>query len=88
MYLHAYQSFIWNEATSKRIELFGLKPCVGDLVRNKNSSEKEVILLTEQNLNEFSIEDIVLPLPGHNVLLPNNQCIKNITKKIILFRSN
>ena len=39
MYLHAYQSFIWNEATSKRLALFGLKTCIGDLIKEK--SEKE-----------------------------------------------
>lgn len=32
MYAHAYQSYIWNLVTSKRIELFGLEVQVGDLV--------------------------------------------------------
>jgi tRNA pseudouridine13 synthase len=32
MYVHAYQSFVWNKIVSKRIKEFGLKPIVGDLV--------------------------------------------------------
>lgn len=32
MYVHAYQSYIWNQVASKRIELFGLEVQVGDLV--------------------------------------------------------
>ena len=87
MYLHAYQSFIWNEAVSKRIELFGLKPCVGDLVQiekswkhrtgNKsdgnNSSNDGVEFVTSENIKMFSINDVVLPLPGHSVLYPKNK---------------
>lgn len=81
MYLHAYQSYVWNEAASERIKIFGLKPCVGDLVIKKGnnrgvvkSEEKEAIILNENNLNEYDIYDVVLPLPGHDVKYPNNNC--------------
>lgn len=70
MYLHAYQSYIWNEAASKRISALGLKPCLGDLVKNKENGD--VILITAENLNQYTIENVVLPLPGHNILYPNN----------------
>lgn len=70
MYLHAYQSFIWNEATSKRVSSLGLKPCRGDLVMIESTGK--VIKLTDENLGQYGIEDVVLPLPGYDVLYPDN----------------
>ena len=32
MYIHAYQSYMWNVLVSRRIAKFGLQPIVGDLV--------------------------------------------------------
>ena len=32
IYLHAYQSLLWNEAVSRRIEQFGLDPHERDYV--------------------------------------------------------
>lgn len=32
MYIHSYQSYVWNNMVSKRIEEYGLKPVPGDLV--------------------------------------------------------
>ncbi|CAK9798539.1 Pseudouridylate synthase 7 homolog [Anthophora plagiata] len=32
MYIHAYQSFVWNHMVSRRISEFGTEPIVGDLV--------------------------------------------------------
>lgn len=33
MYLHAYQSYVWNKVVSERVKRFGIsKPMVGDLV--------------------------------------------------------
>ncbi|XP_015601850.1 pseudouridylate synthase 7 homolog isoform X2 [Cephus cinctus] len=41
MYIHAYQSFVWNNMVSKRIKDLGSKPIVGDLVyENPNFKEE------------------------------------------------
>ena len=35
---------------------------------------EEVELVTMANINSYSIEDVVLPLPGWDVQLPKNRC--------------
>lgn len=32
MYVHSYQSLVWNKVVSRRIQTYGLKPVLGDLV--------------------------------------------------------
>lgn len=32
LYIHSFQSLVWNKIVSKRIKEFGLHPIVGDLV--------------------------------------------------------
>lgn len=41
MYVHAYQSYVWNAIVSERIRMHGAdKPAVGDLVFDEASSAK------------------------------------------------
>lgn len=42
MYVHAYQSLVWNMAASKRSELYGSKVVTGDLVLVKEHKDKEI----------------------------------------------
>lgn len=116
MYIHSYQSLIWNEIASKRIKL-GLKLLPGDLVfanhdkaadftpelkeiidddgvsfedddnedGNPNeevTSPEEVSVfksmvkpLTDDDIasGKYSIFDLVLPLPGHDITYPTNE---------------
>lgn len=110
MYIHAYQSLIWNEIASKRVAKFGLNLCAGDLVyagvaqpdetlddaieaepeecpldahessagNESDTSEfrAKVQPLTEDDIksNKYTIFDVVLPLPGHDITYPSNEC--------------
>ncbi|XP_032132237.1 pseudouridylate synthase 7 homolog isoform X6 [Sapajus apella] len=50
MYIHSYQSYVWNNMVSKRIEDYGLKPVPGDLVL-KGVREAYREMLTADNLD-------------------------------------
>lgn len=108
MYVHAYQSLVWNFAASERWRLYGDKVVEGDLViinehLDKNGHEEsekvdadgEVIIdpQAEDSANaagdvfararaltaeeaasgKYTIFDVVLPLPGFDVLYPPNK---------------
>lgn len=42
MYIHAYQSFVWNYIVSRRIKQFGANVIVGDLVYDKQNCKEDV----------------------------------------------
>ncbi|KAJ1801588.1 multisubstrate pseudouridine synthase 7 [Coemansia sp. RSA 2399] len=92
MYVHAYQSYIWNSAVSERIRLYGIGKAVpGDLViktqgLSKTDNEEtidgsdgkvaghaEPTLVTSDNAGEFTIYDVVLPLPGWAIKYPEHE---------------
>jgi tRNA pseudouridine13 synthase len=105
MYLHAYQSLVWNFVASKRWELFGASVVEGDLVFAKTDDtqctkpvgqadydDEENIHLTEagaaddsakQNVRvlsasdvasgRYTIRDVVLSIPGTDVIYPDNE---------------
>ncbi|KAL4891608.1 pseudouridine synthase [Aspergillus ambiguus] len=109
MYVHAYQSLVWNFAVGERWRLYGDKVVEGDLVLVHEHEDKEapaappadgvdadgeVIIAPQANdssykagdefiraraltadeaaSGKYSIFDIVLPLPGYDVLYPAN----------------
>ncbi|XP_022296061.2 pseudouridylate synthase 7 homolog [Crassostrea virginica] len=97
LYIHGYQSYIWNCVVSRRLKEFGLKPVVGDLVYkgdlkdlatkdenqpsgangntedSSNSSRLTPAVVTEETLSQYTIQDVLLPLPGFDVLYPENK---------------
>ena len=80
MYVHAVQSLWWNATASRRAQLYGNENCVlGDLVLNEKTGQVEI--LTEENLNSFSIFNVVLPIIGHSTtLFPQNELGEFIRK--------
>ncbi|KAL7157781.1 hypothetical protein ABFS83_02G099900 [Erythranthe nasuta] len=113
MYVHSYQSYLWNHAASMRVQKYGMHQVVlGDLVYCKNQEiEKEikfsnseceggngndthddchvdelsvidlsearntvVKVISEEDIaaGTYTIDDIVLPLPGSRITYPLN----------------
>ncbi|GAV54985.1 hypothetical protein ZYGR_0AS03080 [Zygosaccharomyces rouxii] len=52
MYVHAYQSFVWNTIASKRIEMYGLNVVEGDLVIIENDEKKAADPLEQDEFDE------------------------------------
>ena len=84
MYVHSFQSYVWNFMTTARMELFGKeKPVAGDLIVEKEvkddqdtdvySAETKIKILEESDLSSYTIYDIVLPLPGMDSVYPKNR---------------
>lgn len=110
MYVHAYQSLVWNAAITERWRLWADKVVEGDLVLVNEHRDKEVngaaaedgvdadgelvihpegadraksgkedferaraLTKEEAESSQYSIFDVVLPLPGFDVLYPQNE---------------
>ncbi|XP_038054168.1 pseudouridylate synthase 7 homolog isoform X2 [Patiria miniata] len=79
LYVHSYQSYVWNVLTTRRIQKYGLKVIPGDLVLSKEdksvdeSEHLQSAVVDGGNLDSYSIHDIVLPLPGYAVNYPQNE---------------
>lgn len=99
MYVHAYQSFLWNHAASLRFEAYGAdKVVAGDLVLPPNSSTGSDDWLTSSDriqavrvvtgndieMSQYSIEDVVLPIPGSGTIYPENAVNKKTYESLAL----
>ncbi|XP_071532610.1 uncharacterized protein [Panulirus ornatus] len=52
LYLHAYQSYLWNAVASRRIQKYGLKVLPGDIIRKKGDTVEEELPVTTPFSNE------------------------------------
>ncbi|KAF9681701.1 hypothetical protein SADUNF_Sadunf05G0030000 [Salix dunnii] len=117
MYVHGYQSYLWNHAASERVQKYGSDRVVpGDLVYCKgDGTEKETVVVNSEcnddnsddtydcsHLDEtsgtdllerkntfvkvvtaedmstgnYTVDDVVLPMPGSRVIFPTNEIAK------------
>ena len=87
-WINAYQSYVWNIAATKRIQWYGTKTVMGDLFsimeNDERGNQKKVIRTvdTEHLLSKVKFSSIVLPLPGHDVIYPQNK-IGDIYQQIL-----
>lgn len=75
MYVHAYQSYVWNSLVSRKLKLSGMRAETGDLafkISDKHVKIKDPTLITDDNISEFTIHDLVFPYPGYDVTYPRN----------------
>jgi len=54
MYVHAYQSYVWNHVVSRRIREFGTNVIVGDLVYDKQNCKENV---ADEIIDDSSLHD-------------------------------
>eukprot|EP00004_Rigifila_ramosa_P012990 TRINITY_DN2859_c0_g2_i4.p1 TRINITY_DN2859_c0_g2~~TRINITY_DN2859_c0_g2_i4.p1 ORF type:complete len:633 (-),score=124.84 TRINITY_DN2859_c0_g2_i4:374-2236(-) len=103
MYVHAFQSFVWNTAASLRIQLSQTHVVAGDLVllgvedteipdviqdgealedvptgalgaqaAGGENTMPRVHVVQAGEESRYTLADVVLPLPGYDVVYPNN----------------
>nr|XP_037280612.1 LOW QUALITY PROTEIN: pseudouridylate synthase 7 homolog [Rhipicephalus microplus] len=71
LYLHGYQSYVWNRLVSRRVQRFGLTVLPGDLLMTPGLGAEDSRSRRLWNLT--SVQMLVLPLPGHSVRYPQNE---------------
>ncbi|KAM0951860.1 putative tRNA pseudouridine(13) synthase [Dioscorea sansibarensis] len=75
MYVHSYQSYLWNHAASERVQRHGIAQVVlGDLVYCKDGTSKKLVDIDNANSEdffEFDNDDIQIEMP--ETALPNEQ---------------
>lgn len=129
LYLHSYQSLVWNRVLSRRLRELGAQLLVGDLVLPRASATpaagdgagalapapnascepdayaeaeaedemdadtlsaaREPLVVTQEDLEagKYSFYELVLPLPGFRIRLPNNQSAYALFTLIIFTRT-
>ncbi|XP_072025727.1 pseudouridylate synthase PUS7L-like [Amphiura filiformis] len=79
LYVHSYCSLVWNRMATQRIKLYGSQLMEGDLVIpagvDKAITRDQVQTVTQEDISSrsFTIQDLVLPLPGNAIQYPSNK---------------
>lgn len=78
-WIHGYQAYVWNRLATERIKRYGLHPVVGDLYLKEDGSgngSEDGTTVNVQVVSEsgsVDISQVVLPLPGYNMIYPQNE---------------
>lgn len=90
MYLHLYQSYVWNTVLTKRIKQFGLDLLEGDLVlienddsEGQNKTDVKVVTKEDIETKKYSIYDVVMPTPGFKIFYPKNDILINFYNEVM-----
>ncbi|XP_072915137.1 pseudouridylate synthase PUS7L isoform X2 [Hemitrygon akajei] len=82
LYVHSYCSKIWNKAASFRLKIYRMNVVEGDLVTcdrleqddsSQNSLQVRVVTAKDVESSTYSIDQVVLPMPGYSVQYPCNK---------------
>lgn len=71
-----YQALVWNHAATQRLLLYGGQVVAGDLVVTDRSAIRQVQVVMAGEEAQFRMAQVVLPLPGWNVMYPQNAVAK------------
>ena len=69
LYVHAYQSWLWNRIVARRVAKHGQAVLVGDLLRGPDKDN----FATVKDPADVSPFDIILPLPSGQIRFPENE---------------
>ena len=91
-YTHAVQSLVFNRCCSFRLSppnplvvMLGDLVAAGGAVGGEGAEERgpcEVVEVTADNISQYSLADVVLPLPGKDVRYPSN-CTGDEYKRVL-----
>ncbi|XP_054163748.1 pseudouridylate synthase 7 homolog [Oppia nitens] len=88
LYVHCYQSYIWNKTASYRIKTFGHQVVIGDLIQldlpegDTDSKHKNIVVVNEDNIKNATIYNIVIPIVGSDIVWPTN-CIGKYIESLL-----
>ena len=75
------RSYLWNRLVSERVARFGaLSPVVGDLVQHSDDS---IHVLDAETVSQHSMDDVVMPMPGADVHLPQDGWLEQLYKDML-----
>lgn len=74
LYVHAFQSHMWNTVVSRRFRKYGLKVFPGDLIHAGSAEENyNVRIITEEEVERMEITQILMPMVGSMTRFPQNK---------------